>query len=106
MILELMNMKIDKIAHFVAGILGWTYFRYIRVYPEMVAHLIILALGGLWEFYFWKIKRKDEFDFVDWFFVCLGAFAIHSIALNSWVYSPIGYLIALFMFLCLRRLWW
>jgi len=97
---------IDKIAHFGAGIIGWMYFKYILFRPEMVAHLIVLALGGLWEFYFWKIRKTDKFCFIDWFFVCLGALAIHSVALNSWVHSPVGYIIGLLMFLRLRQIWW
>lgn len=102
-----LNMKIekDKIDHFFAGIMGWMYFRYIRVYPEELSHLIIFILGGLWELYWWKIKRKDPFCFVDWFFVCFGAFAIHSIALTSWIHSPIGYLIVLYMLYRLTKLW-
>lgn len=103
-----MKIEIDKIAHFVAGIIGWTYFRYIFAggLSEGWSHLIVFILGGLWEFYWWKIKRKDKFDFIDWGFVVLGAVAIHFIALNSWIFSPLGYLACLFIYLMLRKIWW
>lgn len=100
-----MKIEKDKIDHFAAGLMGWMYLRYIRVYPEEISHLIIFALGGLWEFYWWKIKRKDPFCIADWIFVCLGAASIHLVALNSWIYSPIGYLMILYMIYRLRKLW-
>jgi len=104
----MMKIELDKIMHFLGGILGWMYFHYIfwGGLGEKQSHMIVFALGGLWEFYWWKIKKKDRFDFVDWGFVVLGAIAIHCIALNSWVFSPIGYLIGLMMYLCLKKLWW
>lgn len=100
-----MRIEKDKIDHFGAGLAGWMYFHYIWHCPEEISHLIIYILGGLWEFYFWKIKRKDPFCVIDWIFACFGAFAIHSISLNSWIHSPIGYLMVIYMIYKLRKTW-
>lgn len=100
-----MKIEIDKIMHFLGGVIGWMYFYYICGVNERYSYIIIFILGGLWELYFWLV-RKDKFDIIDWFFVCLGAMAIHCIALNSWIFSPIGYGICLLVYLQLRKLWW
>ena len=104
-----MNIKIeiDKIMHFLGGVIGWMYFYYIfwGGLSEKHSHLIVFIGGGLWELYF-RLKGKDEFDLVDWGFVCLGAFAIHCISLHLSVYSLIGYGICLLVYLQLRKLWW
>ena len=104
--MNIMKIEKDKIDHFAAGLMGWMYFHYICGINVKYSYMIIFILGGLWELYWWKIKKKDKFDVVDWFFVCLGAFTIHCIATWTWIWSPIGYLITLFMYLCLRKIWW
>ena len=102
-----MNIKIeiDKIMHFLGGVIGWMYFYYIWGMNERYSYMIIFILGGLWELYFW-LTGKDKFDIIDWFFVCLGAMAIHCISLHLSVYSLIGYGICLLVYLALRKLWW
>ena len=100
-----MKIELDKIMHFLGGILGWMYFHYICGAGEKWSHIIVFILGGLWEAYFWYSK-KDKFDFIDWFFVCLGAFVIHCIATWTWIYSSIGYGICIFMYYQLKKLWW
>jgi hypothetical protein len=99
-----MKIEIDKLLHFVAGIIGYMYFRYIRAYPVIVSHLVVFTLGYLWEVY-WKWKINEKIDLWDWGFVCIGSIAVYLISLNSWIYSTIGYLICLFMYLKLKEIW-
>lgn len=100
-----MKIGLDKIMHFLAGIVGWMYFHYIWNITEKQAYIVVFIFGGLWELYWW-FKKKDKFDIVDWVFVCIGAFAIWCISLHLSVLSLIGYLICLLVYLQLRKLWW
>lgn len=101
-----MRIPLDKIGHFTGGVIGWLYFRYIfwGGLSEEWSHKIVFASGGLWELYWW-LKKRDKFDVVDWIFVCFGAAAIHCVALNSWIYSPIGYGMCLYIYWNLRKTW-
>lgn len=99
-----MRIPLDKILHFTGGVIGWMYFHFIWGITEMKSHMIVFALGGLWELY-WKLKKRDKFCFADWIFVCFGAAAIHLVSLNSWIHSPIGYAMGLYIFWHYTKTW-